>query len=225
MRLRFPATSFHWRGEAIMVSKPRKKVVGKSNPERDQWPMAEAIALRTKQTGNHAMAVGDIQEALVGGKLHAQRRNEATGKFEDLPSEFWIEYEFFYKVLVERTLLTIRPRHRTIWDTPEQTEIPGHFFYVSRSDYEKLWSLAERELPQDGKPAAEETEVPQNRKPGRKTRKDWPLHVAGELYRIVVIENKRAPAASYFAQFCEDKLDYQPDIRAVQRLVKQLLGD
>jgi hypothetical protein len=207
-----------------MVSKPRKKVVGKPSPERDQWPMAEAIALRIKQTGNQAMAFGDIQEALVGGKLHVQRRNEVTGKFEDLPSEFWIEYEFFYKALVERTLLTIRPRHRTIWDTPEQTEIPGHFFYVSRSEYKRLWSLAEPKLPQAGKPAEKQTELLQGGKPGPKTTDKWKFHAASVICRIV-LEEGRKPTAKDVSQVLDkqNNIDLTPDRREINRLIAELL--
>jgi hypothetical protein len=204
-------------------SKSRKKAVSKPNPERDQWPLVEAFALRTKQTGNHAMAVGDIQEALVGGELHSQRRNEVTGKFEDLTSEFWIENEFFYKVLVEGTLLlTIRPRNRSIWDPPERTKIPGHFFYVWRSDYEKLWSL-EPGPSQAGKPAEKQTELSQGGKPGRKTTDKWKFHAAIVICRIV-LEEDRKPTAKDISQVLDEKdINLTPDRSEINRLIGSLL--
>ena len=51
-----------------------------------------------------------------------------------------------------------------------------------------------------------------------------PLIWISELHHIVVVERKQPPPASYFAQFCEDKSGYHPDLDAVQRLLRELLG-
>ena len=85
--------------------------------------------------------------------------------------------------------------------------------YVWKPDLDQLWSTAEAER-----------DLPMSRRPGPKPTENWKLHVAGELHRIVVVERKQPPPASYFVQFCEDKSGYHPDIRAVQRLLRELLG-
>jgi hypothetical protein len=65
---------------------------------------------------------------------------------------------------------------------------------------------------------------PRRRKPGPKVTKDWRRHVAGQVDRIMENE-KRIPSAAELAQFCEYKLGYQPDERAIQQLLRYLLGD
>jgi hypothetical protein len=69
-----------------------------------------------------------------------------------------------------------------------------------------------------------QTPKPRRRKPGPKVKKDWRRHVAAEADRIM--ENKnRIPSAAELAQFCENKLGYQPDERAIQKLLRYLLSD
>jgi hypothetical protein len=226
-----------------MVSNPRKEALGETIPEQDLWPLDQAVRLRIEQIGSWERGVVSIEDALMTpGKLRSARWDNASGKPEPelLSPEFWQAHLIVYEVpkpianipIANIPIANIYPRTGVRewgpWAYNPLHRVGGEY-YVSRSDYEKIWpAKKEPELPQVGKPAEEETEetvVPQNRKPGRKPKKGWPLHVAGELYRIVVMENKPVPPASYFAQFCEDKLDYQPDIRAVQKLIKQLLGD
>jgi hypothetical protein len=48
------------------------------------------------------------------------------------------------------------------------------------------------------------------------------LHVAGELARLVT-EGKPVPSARELAPFCEDTLNWEPDISAIQKLIKALL--
>jgi hypothetical protein len=65
---------------------------------------------------------------------------------------------------------------------------------------------------------------PRRRKPGPKVKKDWRRRVAGEADRIMENE-KRIPSAAELAQFCGNKLGYQPDESAIQKLLRHLLGD
>jgi hypothetical protein len=102
------------------------------------------------------------------------------------------------------------------------TRVPWAY-YVWKPDIDRLLSKPETK-PEINEP---ETELEINetplQKPGTKTIKKWRLHVAAELYRIVVTDGKLPPAAPYFADFCRDKLNYVPDMRAIQRLLKYLL--
>lgn len=61
------------------------------------------------------------------------------------------------------------------------------------------------------------------RKPGKPTTHDWPLHVAREVIRIIRADEP-VPTAPRLVQYCEDTLGYQPDIRAMQKLLRTLLG-
>ena len=108
-----------------------------------------------------------------------------------------------------------------------------HWYFVARRELDRLHPVGRpaddteqpprrksETLPADDDEAA----APQRRKPGRKITMNWRLHVAAELHRIVEIKHKPPPPASYFAQFCGDNLDYEPDIRTVQKLLRSLLG-
>ena len=89
-------------------------------------------------------------------------------------------------------------------------------FFVARSDLDKLYPVAAAANLETDKPS-------DRRKPGPRPTKSWKLYVAAELHRIVEIEGNQPPPASDLAQFCEDNLGYQPDIREIQRLLRHLL--
>src|SRR5262245_351608 len=89
--LRRLATPSHWRGDAIMVSKPRQEALGAPLPEQDLWRLAEAVALRIKQIRSWERGVVSIEDAMQRGKLRSARWHEASGKPEPelLLPEFW----------------------------------------------------------------------------------------------------------------------------------------
>ena len=60
------------------------------------------------------------------------------------------------------------------------------------------------------------------RKPGPKTKDDWPIQVAAELIQRVRAGEKM-PTPAEMCQWCEDNWGWQPDIRPMQRLFKVLL--
>jgi len=61
------------------------------------------------------------------------------------------------------------------------------------------------------------------RRPGPQPKHDWPIEVAREVIRIVRA-GKREPTARQLAQFCENQWGWQPDISAIQKLLKRLLS-
>lgn len=60
------------------------------------------------------------------------------------------------------------------------------------------------------------------RKPGPKTKDDWPIQVAAELIQRVRAGEKM-PTPAEMCQWCEVNWGWQPDIRPMQRLFKVLL--
>jgi hypothetical protein len=152
-------------------------------------------------------ASDELRNQLARGKLRCMRR-DATGKPELVPRTFWRDHE----IDTHTGAVEIYRGPRGPHGRDHQSRVNG-LFYVWKPDLDQLWSTAEAEQ-----------ELPMSRRPGPKPTENWKLHVAGELHRIVVVERKQPPPASYFAQFCEDKSGYHPDIRAVQRLLRVLLG-
>ena len=63
--------------------------------------------------------------------------------------------------------------------------------------------------------------TPERRKPGPELRHDWREATMREVIRRLRASEKM-PKAPAMLQFCEDTLGYQPDIRAMQRLLREL---
>jgi hypothetical protein len=62
---------------------------------------------------------------------------------------------------------------------------------------------------------------PTRRRPGPQPKQDWRTHVAREVIRALRA-GENIPTAAKLAQSCEDALRHQPDIRAVQRFMRDL---
>ena len=61
------------------------------------------------------------------------------------------------------------------------------------------------------------------RKPGPQARGDWPKHVTREVIRRLRAGEKE-PTAPEMLQWCEDNWRWQPDIRQMQQLLRDLLA-
>jgi hypothetical protein len=99
--------------------------------------------------------------------------------------------------------------------------------YVWQPDLEKKWappspppSPSERAT----EPPDLATDVSPRRRPGKRPTKDWPTHVARELIRRARA-GEEMPTAAQMCQFCQNTLCWQPDIRQMQRLLRDLLLD
>jgi hypothetical protein len=103
----------------------------------------------------------------------------------------------------------------------------GYVYYVWGPELAKLWpGQEEEEQPLRRKPGRQGEEIvarPAPRKPGKKPKHDWPKHVARHVIQIIR-SGQDIPTARDIAQWCEDTLDYQPDISELQKLLKFLLG-
>ena len=166
-----------------------------------------------KRFSTHASS--QLIEALRSGKLRCMRESRTNPSERTLvPTTFW----YGLRIDAEADLSLIQivrglPIQRNAPDL--RTQVYDWVFYVWKPDYDRLWSPA--------KSVEKTTEMSEGPKSGPKPKKNWKLHVAYELYRIVEIDGKLPPAASYFADFCSVKLSYTPDPRAIQRLLKALL--
>jgi hypothetical protein len=210
-----------------MADNPRKKAVSKPR-EQDQLPLAEALALRIEQTGDVQRAVLQIEDAMKRGELRSTRWGLATGKLETvlLPPSFWKAHLVHHEPTASGTpdaKVYLRSKGERPWSfwALNQHDLVGGRFYVSRSDFAKLWPAAEKlELLQVVKRIEEETD--QRRKPGPKTTKRWKLHAAHEIWRVVIAEG-REPNAPEIAEAVQKKTGYLPDDAHIRRLIRDLL--
>ncbi|MCS3497489.1 hypothetical protein M2189_003552 [Bradyrhizobium japonicum] len=72
----------------------------------------------------------------------------------------------------------------------------------------------------EAKPKQDRKPLPR-RRPGKQPTKNWPTFVAGKV-RDLKRAHKPIPTAASFCQLCENELDYQPDVRQMQRLLRGL---
>ena len=114
------------------------------------------------------------------------------------------------------------------YDDPfNHTPVTDFVFYVWGPDITKRWPNITKPSPEGkGSLAVDDdgdVSTIERRKPGPQARHDWPTVIARELIRRAKAGEKD-PTAAELAQFCLNKWDWQPDISALQRLLKQLLG-
>ena len=189
----------------------------------DKWAPLDQAYIRVKAAvGSRDLAERDLLDLLRSKRLRSAVRricieNARTEVFEPLPLSFWETPGL--RLRESEGKVSVRGRY------PEKCRTWHSrftWFFVMRSDLDKLKPYPP--APPQAEQAGHEVETSTHRKPGQKTTKNWPLHVVGELHRIVVVENKPVPPASYFANFCVTKLKYHPDISAIQKLLKQFVG-
>jgi hypothetical protein len=202
---------------AMPKSKKRKQPSPSLDDKRWQTLIMAHHARSEQLFGKRFSYVASVHliERLRSGELRCMRESKKNPRVRE-----WVPASFFqnFNIYVEPDLSLIQIQvDRSI---PRGTQrdlgqINDWVFYIWKPDYDKLWSPS--------KSAQKVTVMSQRPKSGPKPKKNWKLHVAAELHRIVEIDGKLPPAASYFADFCSVKLSYTPDPRAIQRLLKALL--
>jgi hypothetical protein len=109
-------------------------------------PLLEAVALLIKQTASMRLALPDLEDAMESSKLPSMRRDLATREREPLQPEFWKANIIYYEE-TGRPYVRVIPgpkdeRRWSIWASDPRDEDGSHFYFVSRSDFELLWSAS-----------------------------------------------------------------------------------
>jgi len=106
------------------------------------------------------------------------------------------------------------------WEAEAQEGEAWHFF-VRRANLDKHYPAATP--PASSTTSGRRTDDRPQRRPGPRARDEWPMWVARELIQFA-LAGEEMPTPAKMCQRCEDKLGYQPDIRAMQRLYRKLLS-
>src|SRR5262249_41589020 len=93
-----------------------------------------------------------------------------------------------------------------------------HLIFLGRKAIDGMW-------PTETEVAPEKVNL-ERRKPGRKTKHDWPIEVATELIRIV--HNEGVPESDHglagrLRQFCDDQFSSRPAPSEMRALIARLL--
>jgi hypothetical protein len=116
--------------------------MGKLPLNDPRWcAMKAAIDLREQQTGAHGLAIRDLAQAMVGGKLRSMRRNLASGESELLAASFWETHFIGYLSPLSVTIYrqTDIDRHRTDEYGNLVADRLDDLFYVWRPDFDGLY--------------------------------------------------------------------------------------
>jgi len=99
------------------------------------------------------------------------------------------------------------------------------YFFVRRRELDRLYAVtaaSEQATAPAAQPAHDDAQpTPQRRKPGPPPNYDWQTHVMREVIKRLRAGEK-FPTAPAMLQWCEDEWDWQPDIRQMQRLLRDL---
>jgi hypothetical protein len=238
------------KAKKAMIKKARQSLQLPLDDMRRWRPVAEIIEGLSPHIGNKKLIAEDLTAALASGEIHCMRRHaneralkidklsnaelgsivsrnivvedQPTGHRELVPASFWVDYCFARSPNGDICVGFRLPPNHDGFSELSFTWTANWVFYLWRPDCVRKWpeltpqAAAKRE--------GEASEPPSHRrKPGRKPRGNWKLEVATEVglrYR----EGKPPPAANELAQFCEDKLGFQPDISEIQKWLRLLVG-
>jgi len=181
----------------------RKGKLAEPPLEDARWvPLRGVYEALLRRTGNTNIASIDLTEVLCNGKVRVSRRSIHTGEREHAPT-------YFAELCMEHGKIV----RRVDFEKGRNWE-----FYVWAPDVAKCWPELKQAAGDEG-----DTSTTKRRKPGPQPRHDWPTVIARELIRRAKAGEKD-PTAAELAQFCQDNLDWQPDISALQKQLQKLLG-
>jgi hypothetical protein len=187
----------------------------------EQWVALNAAFVRVKTALTSAdLAEHDLPEHIRSGRLaSAMRRMARDGSvtFELLKPSFWKGLQLLETHELGADGLAKRSGKVQVRGLDVKFVTNSKlWFFVARSELDRLYPVGGAQLDDN------DDESSTRRKPGPRPTQNWKLHVAGEVDRLVKA-GRPVPPASVLAQFCEDTLGWQPDIRGIQRLIKALL--
>lgn len=179
------------------------------------WSLPKTLAYCRARAGHRDLADHDFLTAVNDGWLHtkieqlSRRTKPPTRTSCLLTPKLRRDHELTAHI---NDTWILQPRAP---DIPPITPPYALFFWAP--DMKQIWPQGDAHEQPDGA-------APQRRRrPGKQPKHDWPIVVARELIRRAKL-GERNPTAPKMLQFCEDKLGWQPDIRQMQKLLKELLS-
>ena len=202
------------------MSPRRRKARGRTGElplDSPNWmPAAEAHRMLAGSLGDPDLAAKDLTAAVADKRLPCMRRAIASHIAPDqdreiVPLSFWDEYEFGFDPVSEKLQigakgLAVEFRFRVA-------------FFVWRPALAKLWPA----LAPSPAPGNRADDRPRRRKPGKPPEHEWPTFVARELIQRA-LAGKKMPTAPEMLRRCQEVFGWEPDVRQMQKLLKDLLS-
>lgn len=180
-----------------------------------QWvPLNEAFARAKAALGSSDLAERDLVEHMRSGQLPSAMRQverDDTEMFARIKPPFWDGLTLMEAGSdgLGKGSGTVQVRGLKV------TANAKLWFFVARGHLDKLYPVSRVRADGDDEPTT-------SRKPGPRPTRNWKLHVAGELDRLIKA-GKPIPTASELAQYCVDTLGHHPDISDIQKLIRAVI--
>jgi hypothetical protein len=187
---------------------------GKLPLEDPRWlPLPRALEYCRRRIGSEFFAPLEMQQEFAGGRIRTAARyldestQPPTSKVALLTAASWKGRSLIWK------------RKGRLSDSFTK-ELHPSMIYVWQPDLEKRWPPSS---PPPSERATEPhdlvTDVSRRRRPGPPRNKEWDRIVVRELLSRAGAGQK-LPTAPEMLKFCGEKLDWEPDPRAMQRLLR-----
>jgi hypothetical protein len=190
---------------------------------RHEWvPFATAWARAEPIAGPGSHTQNELQRAFRSGQLVAAVQLIAEDGAEtwvllECGCWRWLQVNHAWSISGWRLL----PGWWKAEGGPEDRERGRRHVVVHRRELDKHYPAAET-VPSESSPSEGRTALP-HRTPGRQPKHDWPKHMRREVIRRLRA-GERDPTAPEMLQWCEDKWGWQPEVRQMQRLLRDLLS-
>jgi hypothetical protein len=189
--------------------------------ESANWiPATEAYRLLTGLRGDPDLAAKDLTAAVAAKhpdkRLPCMQRAIASHIAPDqdreiVPLSFWDDHVFGFDPVSEKL---------QIWAKGLAVEFRLRVaFFVWRPALAKLWPA----LAPSPAPGNRADDRPRRRKPGKPPEHEWPTFVARELIQRA-LAGKKMPTAPEMLRRCQEVFGWEPDVRQMQKLLKDLLS-
>ena len=126
--------------------------------------------------------------------------------------------DFEFGPYISNNFLIIQPRHAAAAPLPRPHAV---FFWGPR--VKELWPAEEVEPVSTKQQAADPLEPPR-RRPGPAPENEWKQAVVRELLKRAKA-GKPLPSAPEMLRFCGDTLEWEPDLRSMQELLRLFAGE
>ena len=185
------------------------------------WPIREALEHRCQQTGSDMDAGNDFNRELKAGRLRALARRDS--RRELLAASAWDD---FYV----STLLSLRPmqsRMEVFSHSHKGKPPPGHWFYVWKLDYERIFGAVPAPsgpvAPSSAAVRAPSEEPASKGKGGRPVKHQWnALTLVASRYFRHDPKLTRSAVVRKLEGWCDTNKKPMPAPSALQEMVNQL---
>jgi len=181
----------------------------------------QSLCKLPRYIGYPSSAAEDFEAKVRNGDVPAMRRCFLYDRNQTLPGP---EYELLERSHWDEHKFFVRDGRLEVDEgTFIYRAVRGYAYFVWKPAVAKHWpGVFASTPPSPGDSATDHTQ--ERRKRGPKKNQGWKLVVAGHAYNFRQTHGA-IPAAGKLAELCDPETGYLPDVSAINKLIRDLLGD